>query len=193
MVIIKTKCTELDDREIVRLSLQDLQYFSCLYERYAPRLLKYIRTISFAGEDDAQDILQEAFIKVWRNLNEYDEAMKLSSWLYRIVHNETISHYRKKSSFGKDQLVDIEETRLKDLHADVDIGPPQEDKLDHTYRVLGLMPVKYRECIVLQYFEQMSYEDISDILKIPEGTVAIRINRAKKLFKKIAEKEHISF
>lgn len=186
-------CKDLDDAELVRRSLKDIDYFTCLYNRYERKLLWYIRKISLASEDEARDILQEAFIKIWRNLNEYDNNMKLSSWLYRIVHNEAVSHYRKQRSYGKDQVVDMGETQVRDLHADIDIDPAPGDTFELTYKVLNMMPQKYRECIVLQYFEEMSYEDISDILKIPEGTVAIRINRAKKLFRKIADKESIRF
>lgn len=193
MVIRKTECRDLDDNEIVKRSLEDLDYFTCLYERFESRLKQYVRKISSAGPDEASDILQEAFIKVWRNLNEFDEGMKLSSWLYRIVHNETVSHYRRERAFGKDQQLDLDEANVMDLQADIDIDLPPEDKLKLTFKVLEMMPQKYRECIVLQYFEHMSYEDISDILRIPEGTVAIRINRAKKLFRQIAEKEKISF
>lgn len=186
-------CKDLEDAELVIRSLHDIDYFTCLYDRYERRLIRYIRKISLAGEDEARDILQEAFIKIWRNLNDYDSSMKLSSWLYRIVHNETISHHRRQISYGKNQVVELEEYEIRDLHADIDVDPPPEDTFALTFKILNMMPQKYRECIVLQYFEQMSYEDISDVLKIPEGTVAIRINRAKKLFKKIAENEHISF
>jgi RNA polymerase sigma-70 factor (ECF subfamily) len=68
-----------------------------------------------------------------------------------------------------------------------------EDRFFLTHKVLDKLALKYREVLILRFMEKMSYEEISDVLKIPEGTVAIRINRAKKMFVKIAEKENISF
>lgn len=193
MVVKKTICDELQDKEIVQKSLEDLEYFACLYDRYGSKLLRYIKKISFANDEEAEDILQEAFIKIWRNLNEFDNSLKLSSWLYRIVHNETISYCRKKRSFGKDNTLILDENHIEDFHTEMDLEADPEYKYEITAKILNQLPMKYREPIILQFFEKMSYEEISDILKIPEGTVAVRINRAKKLFKKIAEKEHISF
>ena len=193
MPIKKIICDGLEDSEIVKRSHENLEYFSCLYDRYEPRLLLYIKKISRTNHEEAEDILQEAFIKIWRNLNEYDHSLKLSSWLYRIVHNETISYCRKKRSFGKDNTLILEEDHMADLHSEMDWETNPEYKYDMTAKILNQLPLKYREPIILQFFEKMSYEEISDILKIPEGTVAIRINRAKKAFKKITEKEHISF
>ncbi|MEN8224481.1 MAG: sigma-70 family RNA polymerase sigma factor [Bacteroidota bacterium] len=186
-------CDELQDKEIIRRSLEDLEYFRCLYDRYEPRLFRYISKISRTNHEEAEDILQEAFIKIWRNLNEFDSSMKLSSWLYRIVHNETISYCRKKRSFGKDLTLEIDDDQMQDLHADLDVESDAEHKYLITNEILNQLPLKYKECLILKYFEKMSYEEISDILKIPEGTVAVRINRAKKIFKKTAEKENISF
>lgn len=179
-------CKGLDDREIVARSLEDLDYFACLYEKYESRLLSYIRQISFAGEDEAMDILQEAFIKIWRHLNDYDHTMRLSSWVYRIVRNETISHFRKMRSFGKNRTTDPE-TYYENWPVQTDDEEERELRSGLTHEVLGRMPLKYREVLVLKFFEKNSYSEISDILKIPEGTVAIRISRAKKIFRVIAE------
>lgn len=193
MQINKSICDKLQDQEIVRKSLTDLDYFSCLYDRYGARLLQYIRKISSVNHEEAEDILQESLINVWRNLNEYDSSLKFSSWIYRIVHNETISFYRKKHSYGKENTIELDKSNIDTLHSDFDICIEHVDTQQLTNKILNKIPIKYRECIILKYFEQMSYEEISDILKIPEGTVAVRINRAKKIFKKIAEDEHISF
>jgi len=84
-----------------KLFIEEIDYFACLYDRYEPKLLRYIKKISQADADEASDILQEAFIKMWKNLNNYDDSLKLSSWLYRIVHNETISFCRKKDPLEK--------------------------------------------------------------------------------------------
>ena len=131
---------------------------------------------------------RQSFIKVWINLNEFDNSLKLSSWLYRIVHNETVSFCRKKKSYGKNNKVIIDENidlaYDNALVDDVDV----EDNYLITDNILNSLPLKYKEVLVLKFLEKMSYEEISDVLKIPEGTVGVRINRAKKMFKKLAAK-----
>lgn len=192
MLAQKQICSELSDNEIIVKSRQDMNYFACLYERYETRLLRYISKISQADYNEAKDILQESFIKAWINLNEFDTSLKLSSWLYRIVHNETISFCRKKKSFGKNNKVSINENiagyETETIENFDDAGSAQI-----TDKILGMLPQKYKEVLVLKFLEQMSYEEVSDVLKIPEGTVAARINRAKKMFKTIADKEKYIF
>lgn len=193
MVVKKQICDQLNDQEIVKRSLEDVDFFACLYERYNERLKKYIQRISAATEEEIEDILQDAFIKIWRNLNEYDPGLKLSSWLYRIVHNETISFVRASRSYGKNNVIQLDKYILLELAETLELNSEIKDINILTAQVLGLMPDKYRKYLILRFFEKMSYEDISDVLRVPEGTVATRINRAKKLFIKIAQKEKISF
>lgn len=69
MLYAKTVCDQLSDMEIIQQALKDADYFSCLYDRYEPRLLAYIRRITPVSTAEAEDILQEAFIKIWRHLN----------------------------------------------------------------------------------------------------------------------------
>ena len=185
MILTLESCKHMSDNEIAAKSLENLDYFSCLYQRYEPELLRYIRRVSGLEDDEAQDILQESFIKIWRNLNEFDTGMKFSSWIYRIVHNETISHLRKKKSYGKDKTVDAE--LYRNILADAEGAEMvREDALATIPVVLAQLPEKYREILVLKFLELKSYEEISDILKIPEGTVAIRISRAKERFRTLS-------
>ena len=178
----------LSDNEIIAKSREDINYFACLYERYEQRLLRYIFKISQADYEEAKDILQESFIKAWINLNDFDNELKLSSWLYRIVHNETISFCRKKKSFGKNNKVNIDENILIAYENEIVNDFDDEENYILTNDILNSLPLKYKEVLVLKFLERMSYEEVSDVLKIPEGTVATRINRAKKMFKKIAAK-----
>jgi len=187
MIITLDSCKDLNDNELVIRSLENLDYFSCLFLRYEPELLRYIQRISGIDAEESQDILQESFIKIWRNLNEFDKSLKLSSWIYRIVHNETVSFIRKKKSFGKDNILNVELYR-NILREDDEPADDKEERINNTVGVLDHLPFKYKEVLILKFLERKSYEEISDILKIPEGTVAIRINRAKKVFRKLAEK-----
>ena len=189
MLTPKFICDGLSDLEIIRKSLEVVDYFSCLYERYEEKLMRYIKRVAFATDEEAADVLQESFIKIWKNLNAVDQSLKLSSWIYRIVHNEAISFLRQKKSFGKNHKIPWDDTRYADLPDDT--LPEEAEELEYrdklTHRILAQLPEQYKEVLILKFLENMSYEEISDILKIPEGTVAIRINRAKKIFRKHAE------
>jgi len=193
MIVTEEICSGLSDREIVKKSLADIDYFTCLYDRYEQRLFRYVKRIALVNDEQAHDILQEAFIKIWRNLNDFDQSLKLSSWIYRIVHNETVSYWRKQKSFGKDRQVKPDDNLLKIDPDDFETNQDKEQKDMVTHDVLELLPLKYKTVLVLKFMEDMSYHEISDVLKIPEGTVASWINRAKNMFMKEASDKHISF
>lgn len=185
MLISKKNCEGYNDKEIITKSLEELDYFSCLYIKYEQRMLNYIEKISSFSRAEAHDILQEAFIKVWRHLNEFDGEIKFSSWLYRIVHNQTIDCWRKNEKHirSKDS---IDQDNIERDHVGLD-SKPDEDLESKMNRLLDALPEKYKEIIVLKYYENLSYDEISDVLRMPPGTVATRLNRAKKALKKNAE------
>jgi RNA polymerase sigma-70 factor (ECF subfamily) len=178
-------CLELSDKEIIILARKDIEYFACLYERYEKRMIRYIIKISGFTIEETEDILQDSFLKIWKNLNEYDDTLKFSSWIYRIVHNETISHWRKKKSHAEYKnalpIADVE-----NIYASIEEKEADTDQRKKINNVINRLKKEYREVLVLKFLENLSYEEISDILKIPEGTVATRINRAKKAFRLIA-------
>ena len=188
-------CENMSDKELVERSLQDVDYFACIYERYEQKLIWYILRISSFSFEEAEDVLQEAFIKAWKNLNEFDRGLKFSSWIYRIVHNTTITEWKKSQSKGKDKKQEFNEELFGNLPSSLDLEKEASQKFDkeNIQKVLRLMPEKYREVLVLKFLEEKDYQEISDILKKPNGTIASLINRAKKSFYQIAKQENISF
>jgi RNA polymerase sigma-70 factor, ECF subfamily len=185
----KPDCNSFTDKEIFKLSLEDVTFYRCLFERYESRLKSYIKRISGFDPEEIDDVLQNAFIKIWKNLNNYDESVEVSGFIYNVVHNETISLWRKMSSTRKikeylsqNTTYIVEQNNEDTKETNVEIS-----------RIIGKMPEKYREVIILKFFENMDYEEISYILRIPEGTVATRINRAKAYFAKIADKTKFNY
>lgn len=185
----ESNCISFTDNELVKLSGQQTAYFECLYNRYEKKLLTYIKRISNFSDDEAQDILQESFISVWKNLYDFDTDLSFNSWIYRIVYHQTISHWRKSISYGKNKTLDVSEL----LHLTNVETLTNENNEEKVLKIMDLLPEKYKSVLILKYFEQKDYEEISDILKIPEGTVATNLNRAKKAFKEISIKFNISF
>ncbi|MFA6184440.1 MAG: sigma-70 family RNA polymerase sigma factor [Parcubacteria group bacterium] len=174
-------CEKKEDKELVKLSLENQEYFYCIISRYEKIILYYIQRISSLSKEDAEDILQEVFISVYQNLNDFDDSLKFSSWIYRIAHNKTISAWRKTKSRPKTIPTDSDENLFNFIASNEDIIGELERK--HTAKELRLsldkLDEKYKEVLILKFLEDKDYKEISDILKKPMGTVATLINRAK--------------
>jgi RNA polymerase sigma-70 factor, ECF subfamily len=178
--------SHLSDEEIVIKSKKDPEYFAVLVERYVPKLTRYMRRRSLATTDDIDDLLQNVFIKVYRNINDYDSSLLFSSWIYRITHNEMIDWYRREKRRATLSLDDDNHDIISKLMSEDDHTArfSNEEQKQYIIGVLNKLDDKYKEILLLRFFEEKSYEEIADILKIPAGTVAVRINRAKKQLQK---------
>jgi RNA polymerase sigma-70 factor (ECF subfamily) len=183
------------DEELVRLTLKDREIFGVLMKRYEARLKRYIRRISNCRAEEAEDVLQDAFIKAYQNLNSFDHGQKFSSWMYRIARNQVISNYRKIRSRAEGHSEPADEDALRTLASKLDVRKEMEEGEARAAvsRVLNAMDVKYRDVLVLKYLEEKDYREMSDILKKPMGTVATLLFRAKKKFREQAEKMGVLF
>jgi RNA polymerase sigma-70 factor (ECF subfamily) len=186
-------CGSLSDTELVRRSLEAPDAFACLYERYEARLLRYIRRLTRADDQEAEDLLQEAFIRIWRHLHEVDPELQFSSWAYRIVHNQALTWLRRQHAYGNARSPASRVPVDAQWPDEAGAGEAQDANEAGIRAVLDRLSVEHREVLVLRYLESMSYEEISDVLKIPEGTVATRISRAKKAFSRAAAALHLTF
>jgi RNA polymerase sigma-70 factor (ECF subfamily) len=178
----------LTDEEIVEKVLHsDKNCFLLLVQRYESKIERYIRRFIY-DIDDVSDVLQNVFVKVYTNLNSFDSDYKFNSWIYRIAHNESIN-YLKKNKKGSSSLVDID-TILPVLFAKetADSKYLSGESKDEIEKALKFLDSKYREIIVLSYFEDLEYKEISEVLQIPVSTVGVRLRRAKEKLKEQIEK-----
>lgn len=152
--------------------------------------MNYILRISNISLEEAEDILQEIFIKVYYNLNSFDQKLKFSSWIYRITHNQVISNYRKLKSRGVTIDIDIKDEIIDNIATEFDIKTEIDDKIfrEKIERILNEMDEKYKDVLVLYLLEEKSSQEISDILKKRIGTVYSLISRGKTTIKKELEK-----
>lgn len=192
-MISNEQCANLSDEELVAKTLVDQEFYYCLVVRYEAPLKRYILRIANLSEMESEDVLQNVFLKAYLNLNDFDETLKFSSWLYRIAHNETISNYRKRSARHLDEIVSTDDRLELASHESLDTELDLKLSNEQLHKVLNAMAEKYREVLVLKFLEEKDYAEISDILQKPMGTVATLINRAKKQFKEIANKDGIKF
>jgi len=187
--------SSLTDAELVKLTLVDQDNFVYLVDRYKGKLTSYVKRLTNANNEDAEDILQEVFIKVYLNLNDFNKDLKFSSWIYRITHNQVISGHRKLKARPEGYAVNLDDQLAKNLTAEIDMKGQVDYKiLQNTISlVLEKLDSKYRDVLVLKFLEEKSYQEISDILKKPLGTVASLMNKAKQEFKTELERQNFKF
>ncbi len=159
--------------------------FTTLFSRYEEKMLRYGQRFLYSSEDQ-EDAVQEVFIKAYQNIQSFDTERKFSTWLYRIAHNTFINVIKKKgrepvSFFDFDTFIRIP---VKNEHTIEDVVMTEEDK-QKLSKFLKDLPLKYREPLILYYFEDMEYREIADVLHIPISTIGVRIKRAKVLLKKL--------
>lgn len=181
------------DVELVALTLESQKNFIFIIKRYERKLLRYILRISNLPPEDAEDLLQEVFIKVYYHLRDFDKDLKFSSWIYRITHNQVISNYRKLKARPQSAFWEIEEEVINNIASKMNIEQEVDLELlrKNIYQILNILEKKYKEVLILRFLEEKNYQEISDILKKPMGTVATLINKGKKKFKFELSKQDI--
>lgn len=172
------------DEELARLAQGNNQdAFGVLMERYQERLLRYGRRF-LSDQGHIEDMVQDVFIKTYQNIQSFDATRRFSSWIYRIAHNTFVNALRKKH---REPLVFIDFDALvthpadeRDLAQDVD----RKDMLELIRSGLEELQPAYKEIIVLYYLEELGYQEIADVLRIPIGTVGVRLRRGREALKK---------
>jgi RNA polymerase sigma-70 factor (ECF subfamily) len=162
---------------INRAKRGDSKAFSMIVDTYETTVFNVAYRI-VGDRDDAADIAQSVFVKVYDNLHAFDPAYKLFSWLYRITLNEALNFNRKQQ-------------RTVPLKADLAAASsgPEEDyrqveMSEHLQRALLKMSLDHRIVIVLKHLLQLSYREISDLLDLPEKTVKSRLYSARQVLRK---------
>lgn len=173
----------LTDEELAKFSVSNTDLFGELIKRYDSILFRYVMRRSHATKEDAEDIVQNSFIKMYRNINDFDTTLRFSSWAYRITHNELIDWYRKQKSKPQFIVSQDDEDIFANIAGDMNIEKEaiQQETKKEIESIIKTLDSKYQEIIFLRFFEEKSYEEIADILQIPPGTVAIRLSRARKI------------
>lgn len=163
--------------------------FAELVDRYDAKLSRYARRF-LLDPDDADDIVQDTFIKAYQNIQSFDTSRRFSPWVYRIAHNEFVNALKRRESRGIAFDIDID-TILPFVRAaeSADQFALERDLREHIDANLAKIDAKYREPLILYYLEEMDYKEISDVLQIPVSTVGVRLARAKVALRKAAGPE----
>lgn len=179
---------QLDDRALVaRIIDGDRDRFADLVRRYERRVINYVYRITHRYED-AHDLTQEIFVKVYLALDRYDPKYQFSTWLFRIAQNSAIDALRKKSvsEVPLTRPGDEDEGKEREF-ADDGISPERALKNKQLSAAIEdaveRLPTDYRELIQLRHYAELSYEEIAAMKKLPLGTVKNKLFRARNLLK----------
>jgi RNA polymerase sigma-70 factor, ECF subfamily len=158
----------------------DADAYATIVERYGSRAYNIALRIT-ADPDAANDCAQEAFIRAYRALHQYDPALPFGPWLYRITTNASLNHIRRWH--GHETPVD----ELPESPEDQDEGPEatalRREALGEVVAAMAELPSAYRAALTLRHMQQLSYQEVADALGIPLGTVKTHLHRARAALK----------
>lgn len=168
-----------------KIAVGEIDLMSEIIDRYESKLRRYIIRMT-GNQTDVDDILQEVFLKCFTNIKSFDTKQRFSPWIYRITHNETVNKLRKKRAVPFSQLDTPEYDFGSNIQSNVRTDTQVSDSYDHAQLrgVLEELPAAHREVLVLYFYDELSYTEISDILRIPVSSVGVKISRAKELLAK---------
>ena len=181
------------DARLVKLARKGNQSaFAELVELYKDKIF-HLAYRMLNNRHEAEDVVQDTFLRVYKNWEKYDDNHKFSTWLYRIATNLCIDRMRKrKPNFSLDaELGDQEGTDGYSLLPGDERTPESEFLLSETQSIIHQaiegLPAKYKMVMVLRYLQEMSLQEIGDVLNMPVTTVKTRVHRGREFLRKKLE------
>ena len=178
-----------DDKYISKALKGREDFYKKLVDKYDRPIYFHIRKM-IKHEEMVEDLVQEVFIKAFKNLKSYNHEYAFSTWLYRIATNHTIDYLRKKKleTFSINDPVKTKdgemEIQLPDHSFATDAPIIKSERKTIVQHAIANLPEKYRKVIQMRHMEELSYDEISVELDIPLGTVKAHIFRARELLYK---------
>ncbi len=190
----KTATKSFADYDLVKQAINGNQFaFEILVERYRQSIFHTIYKM-VNNNEDAEDLTMEAFAKAFKKLSSYAPNYAFSTWLFKIAINNTIDYIRKKKlkTMSIDEPLQI--NGKQDFAQNINSGSsnPEQvmmhaEKLQIVRNYIDKLSAKYKMMIELRYFEELTYEEISEELDIPLGTVKAQLFRAKELLHQLMQ------
>jgi RNA polymerase sigma factor (sigma-70 family) len=173
-----------------RIVAGDINQFEQLINMYQ-RLVTHIVFRMVADNVDREELCQEIFIKIYRNLDSFNFNAKLSTWIAKIAHNHCINFLRKHKLNLLDDMTGDEKNEeefpiTESLHSKTVLPDQESEKKEMTRNIrteIENLPDKYKMIITLYHLDEMSYKDIAEVIDMPEGTVKSYLFRARKMLK----------
>lgn len=168
-----------ETRYIERILNGETECFSIFVDRYGRPLYSLI--VQMVGcPEDAEELVQDAFLKAFRHLDSYKGGCRFSTWLFRIGYNTAISAMRKKKqefSFIEENAINnVPDERVEQVLCPTD----DEERIARLVRAVDRLSVEEKALITLFYFEEKSMEEIGEIVKLSPGNVKVKLHRTRK-------------
>ena len=172
--------TRTDQEAVARCLAGDAEAFSTLVERYGGRVYNIALRIT-NDADAAADCAQEAFIRAYRALHQYDPALPFGPWLFRIATNASLNHVQRWHAH-ESPVEELPESPEPD-EAGPESSALRREELDEVLAAMADLPPHYRAALALRHLQQLSYQEVADSLGIPLGTVKTHLHRARAALK----------
>ncbi len=181
IIIAFTKGGCILDEFVLKIKKGDKHAFEKLCNDYQQKI--YSLAFGLCGNrEDALDITQEVFVKIYRGISNFNGDSSLSTWIYRIAKNASYDFLRKSKR-------NMEEEIPENFHSDEVLTPEEavlnSEKIEFIRHCIEQIPVKYKTPLLLREYQNLQYSEIAEILDISEGTVKSRIFRAREYLLKI--------
>jgi RNA polymerase sigma-70 factor, ECF subfamily len=184
-----TKINPSDEKIVAKVVRGEVDSYGELMSRYEQKLLRYVIYLA-RDQISAADVVQDTFIKAYQNLRGFNDKYKFSSWIYRIAHNETMNAIKREKHINLNVDIEtLEDSKESGVIHDIDESIMKQGLAN----CMKQLKPKYREVLMLQYFENMKYSEIADILQIPVSTVGVRSARAKTAIKQICIEKGVRY
>ena len=177
-----------EDQLIQQVLTGERDAFRILVENYKNLVAHIVYRMIYCKED-REDICQDVFMKIYQNLSNFHGNSKLSTWIARIAYNTSINHLEKKRTLVSDDLL-IENYVLENSDESIDKDIEEEDIKEKLTAAIELLPEIFRIVITLYHLEGMKYQEISQVLDKPEGTIKSYLYRARQILKIALEKKY---
>lgn len=187
-----TNHDNLSDSQVVASVMKgDQSMYAVIVERYEAKLLRYAIYL-VKDYDVASDITQNTFIKAYVNLRSFNLGKAFSPWIYRILHNEAMNVIkRSKKTLTFSDTGDASNNFSVDFDTDKVVD---NNILNASVRAcLSKISLKYQEVLALYFFDNLKYDEISDILHVPASTIGVRISRGKAALKKVCQDNGVKY
>ncbi len=174
----------MNDEELIKKIIKgDKKAMDELVERYYKKIYNYFYR-NTRNEDLSYEYTQEVFYKVFSKISSFDFKYKFSTWLYSISHNYLIDNIRKKkarsfSDSSSDESYFDERFNVNSFQNTAEEEIIYEEHVEKLWKVVSLLSPEYKELIIMRYVNEMKYEEMAEILKIPLGTLKNKLFRAK--------------
>jgi RNA polymerase sigma-70 factor, ECF subfamily len=185
--MIVTGSSHLSDEEIVdRVSSGDTALYEVLMRRYNQRLFRIIRSI-LRDEDEAEDVIQDAYVRAYASLHQFAGRAKFSTWLTKIAIHEASSRLRKRKRMDDVPAIAGQESHGMEDMKSSDPDPEREtlrrEAVFFLERAVDQLPSRYRPVFVLRDIENMSIAETASCLELTEQTVKVRLLRARDMIR----------